>query len=91
MIEVLAKGMDLRLLGEVPNCLAAKFRQLMEAQGSYGGDKMKFVLSVLMKTAFIRLKLKSPLMIENFFSKLGLKDFLSQVPNLEDILSMGFG
>ena len=66
LIETLLKGFYLNISGEAPNCVIKKYRELLEASGKAEGS-MKFVLSVLMKNAFIKLKLKSPSQMEKFF------------------------
>ena len=85
LIETLLKGFYLHISGEAPNCVIKKYRELLEASGKVDGS-MKFVLSVLMKNAFIKLKLKSPSQMEKFFEKLGIKEILKECPNLSDLL-----
>ena len=82
---MLSKGFYFNLSGEAPNTVITKYRELMEKSGP-ADTSMQFALSLLMKNAFIKLKLKSPAQVEKFFEKIGIKGILNECPNLSDIL-----
>ena len=84
LIETLLKGFYLQITGEAPNSVLKKFREVLEKSGESGS--IKFISSLLMKSAFLKLKLKSPSMIEKFYDKIGIKDILNECPTLLDLL-----
>ena len=56
---MLSKGFYFNLSGEAPNSVITKYREMMEKSGPVD-TSMQFALTLLMKNAFIKLKLKSP-------------------------------
>lgn len=62
-----------------------KFREVVEANQTEGAS-INFLLSVLLRNAFLRLKLRSPLMVSKFFEKIGIKEILNECPTLSELL-----
>jgi hypothetical protein len=85
LLETVLKGFFLNLSAEAPNCVLKKFRELVEAGGKTESS-FQFLTSVLLKNSFVKLKLKSPSEVDKFYEKIGIKEILTECPNLSDLL-----
>lgn len=72
MLETLSKGFSININGEAPNSIMKKFRDVMEVHEDKS-NPYKFLFRVLMKNSSIKLKFKSPQMVDKFFDKLGIQ------------------